>query len=94
MDNHFTHAPTVGNQDHVATIDELSARIYRLEQRFDESETRQREADDRNAYSEKRKGKIRWGKVRKFFSTFIKPILEFIPRLINAMASYKKAAHA
>ena len=88
MQNHFVNAPTVGSHDQSTATDELQARISQLEQRLAVAE------GQRATPEAKRSGKIRWKKVRKFFNTFVRPILDFIPKIINAVCRYKEVARA
>ena len=81
LSNHFTHSPTVGSHDQAATVEELQARIRYLEQQL----LIQQQAQ---ANAEKPKGWFKLGKIRKFFTSIIIPILAFIPRFINAVANY------
>jgi len=77
--NEFKNAPTVGSDDYNSSTDELHARVNHLEQRFAAAEEKKQPKDHKS-------GKIKWKKVRKFFGDCIKPILDFIPRLLNATA--------
>ena len=83
MNNNFVNSPTVGSHDQTASNDNIQNRMDRIEQKVDELINQQKPV-------EKKPTKI-WGKIKKFFRTVIKPILTFIPNLINSMANYKRA---
>jgi len=87
LNNHFINTPTAGNDESTTTIEELQARIHYLEERLAASEKQQLKVCEQQPP----KKKIRWGKIRKFFNCCIKPILEVIPKIINAVANYLKA---
>jgi len=86
MENEFANAPTVGSNDHVSTMAQLQAENAELKERLTRLEAQQQRPAE-----EERPRKFKWKKVRKFFKAFIKPILDFIPRLINALANHKEA---
>ena len=87
MENDFIYAPTVGSHDSKPTIEELQARVCKLEEVLNE---KTKKSEKRN----KRPQKIRWGKIRKFFKAYIIPTFNFIPRLINSIARFKEAGLA
>ena len=91
--DHFANAPTVGSHDQQLTNDELRARVLYLEQRLrDAGAQHGRRNEDRHQVSEGIKPKKnRWKRLRKFFRTVVKPVLDFIPRFVNAVANLKKA---
>lgn len=86
MYNNFAGAPTAGSHDYAASNEELHARIRQLEERIKSDEAKER-SEERSLKGKK----IKWKKVRKFFNAFIKPILIFIPNLLNAIAGCEKA---
>jgi len=86
LNNHFANSPTVGSHDNNATDEDFRARLQHLEDQFRRTENRRPE--------EEQPKKFKWGKIRKFFSDIIKPILIFIPALISSLAAYKKFARA
>ena len=88
LNNHFTNAPTVGSHDKTTTIDELQSQITALEQSLKEAQEKM--ASMLAAKEEKPPLKIKWKKLRKFFTTFVRPILTFIPNFINAISHWKK----
>lgn len=88
LNNNFANAPTVGSHDYDPAIEELQARIERLELRLSHVE------EEFSAKAEKRPSKIKWKKVKKVFNTFIKPVLDFIPKFINAICRFKELVRA
>jgi hypothetical protein len=101
LNNNFANAPTVGSHDATPTIDSLHARMQHLEQlllamsesrRSAYNNEQQRIDDDEQPAPKKapKKGKL-LGKIRKFFSSVIVPILNLVPRFINALAKFREA---
>jgi len=86
----FNNSPTAGSHDSNATNEDLQARVKHLERKLIDAE------EQLAAKSESDPKKTFWKKFRKrakkFFKTYVKPVLDFIPRFINALASYKKTA--
>ena len=82
--DHFAGAPTVGNHDYKVSNEEIQARLNQQDRVLNEIREQLAPKDD-----DKPK-KIKWKKVRKFFKTFIMPILHFIPKMINAVANFMK----
>lgn len=94
LQNNFTNSPTVGSSNY-RTMDELWSRVQTLEQRVEHLEQKLQIEDhqrnnERQYCDEQRPKKIKWGKIRKFFNSVIKPILSFIPNYIMAVASLNK----
>ena len=84
-DNLFLNEPTAGSHDYVVSAEELQAKIQQLEQRL-------LEAEGKIAPKVERKPKKKfWKKAAKFFKTFVKPVLEFLPRFLNSLSNLKKA---
>ena len=83
--DYFTDAPTTGSHDHQVSAEEWQLRVHHLERRLGEAQ------EQIDAKKEKKPRKIRWKKIRKFFITFVIPVLIFIPQVLNALANYKKA---
>ena len=97
LQNIFSGSPSVGSNDYKSMAADLVARLERVEQQLAANEKarrdeRQRHEEDRRRYEDAKPKKIKWSKIRKLFTSIIKPILEFIPKIINAVANYKKAA--
>lgn len=97
MTNHFSELPTVGSCDAesmennglVVRIQNLEQRVQYLEQQLSTEEHLRYE---NRAYDEKpQRKKIKWGKFKKFFVSVIKPVLNFIPNIINAIANFNKS---
>jgi len=88
IQNHFDTSPTVGSHDNLVSMESLQTRITQLENQLHEAQAQERRA----AIEEKKKSKFGWKKMRKFFTSIIRPILTFIPNLINAIANLKKSA--
>jgi hypothetical protein len=87
MTNDFVNSPSVGSHDAKPSYEELQARVIQLEQRLDNAEKEQA------SQKSERKPKKKWMKVvGKFFQTFIKPILDFLPKLLNSIANLKSAS--
>jgi hypothetical protein len=84
MYNHFKNAPTVGSHDFSQQPEDIDARVSRLESRFNDDGTTR---EDDNA----EKGRKRWRRAKKFFRSFIKPVLEFIPKIITAVSDFLNA---
>ena len=79
----FNNSPTAGSHDSNATNEELQAKMRHLEQRLIDAEEKLAAKSDEKP--KKKLGK----KIKKFFKTYIVPILDFIPRFLNAVASLK-----
>lgn len=88
LNNSFANAPTVGSHEPTHSVEDLQAKIRQLEFQMATAEA-QRKVEKEESQQPKRK--IRWKRIRKLFNSFIKPILDFVPRVINAVANYKKA---
>lgn len=97
MNNLFGESPTVGSSDAGLTENnELVVRIKNLEQRVQFLEerlsTEERLRYENHAYDENpQRKKIKWGKIKRFFVSVIKPVLNFIPNIINAIANFNKS---
>lgn len=99
LDNLFVTAPTVGSHDNnptslteelVAQVQNLERRVQNLEEQFPKKG--QPHHEDARYREQPKRNDIRWGKLEKFFTAVIKPILNFLPNIINAVANLKKAA--
>jgi len=86
--NYFNNSPTVGSNDNHYSTEYLHARILQLEQQLRDAQAQEQRA----AMEEAQKPKFGWSRIRKFFNKIVKPIMTFIPNLINAIANYKRAA--
>lgn len=97
MNNLFGESPTVGSCDTGSTENNgLVVRIQNLEQRVQFLEERLSAEEhlryENQAYDEKPpRNKIKWGKIKRFFVSVIKPVLNFIPNIINAIANFNKS---
>jgi len=88
MNNYFKHSPSAGSHDANPSYDDLQAKIQQLEARLAATERQQ-------PIHEEQPRKTRWGKkIRKFFRDIVIPILVFIPKFLNSLADFKKAAKA
>ena len=82
--DYFKDAPTVGSHNKQVTVEELQATVLHLESRL-------LDAEERVAKScEPKPKKTRWKKARKFFTTFVKPVLDFVPKFLNSLANLFK----
>ena len=87
MTNNFVNSPSVGSNDAKPSYEELQLRLTQIEQRLDDAEKQQ--AAQR---AEEKPRKNFFKKARKFFQTFIKPVLDFLPKLFNSVANLKSAS--
>ena len=87
MDNDFVNSPSVGSHDAKPSYEELQVRLTLMEQRLDYAEKKQA-----TQQTEKEPKKKLFKKARKFFQTFIKPFLEFLPRFLKSIADLKNAS--
>ena len=83
--DYLAGAPTVGSQDYKVTTEELQAALRQQDRVLNEIREKLASTD------EDKPKKIKWKKVRKFFKTFIVPILNFIPKAINAVTNFMNA---
>ena len=102
MDNLFTTTPTIGSHDHTVTNEELQVQVQRLEQQLRETQElldskkvkHQLSDKQKRRKKEKKEEKARkkwWEKAKDRFTTFIKPVLDFIPKFLNGLANLTKA---
>ena len=84
MKNHFKNAPTVGSHDFSQPAEDMDARVSRLESRFNEAGSTH---EDNSA----EKGRKKWRRAKKFFRSIIRPVLEFIPKVITAVSFFLNA---
>lgn len=80
--------PKSWEEELVAEMRNLGQRVQNLEQQISARE--QPSYEQRQDWEKPKRKGIRWGKVKKFFGAVIKPILNFIPNVINAFANLKK----
>ena len=85
LDNHFTNSPTVGSHDQSTTIEDLQTQVRILQQQQLVSQ------EQTKVQKEKPKGWFRLKRIRKFFESIVRPVLEFIPKFITAIAQLKNA---
>lgn len=102
MKDLFINSPTIGNgynatpaEDNAGAIQNLEQRIQHLEQEGVARENGQyyneSGCDERKDDQAPRRKRVKWGKIKKFFTAVIKPILIFIPNFLNAIANIKRA---
>lgn len=98
LNNLFANAPTVGSHDNnfKTSSEECAARMQYLEQRVQNLEQQisnreQSRYEEGQTYEKPKRKGIRWGKINKFFTAVIKPILTFLPNFLFAVAGLKKA---
>lgn len=85
--DYFDGAPTVGSNDHIATIEELKAEIQQLK-------TQLRETQEQLATlkTKEKPQKSKWGKrIGKFFNKYLKPVVDTFSRFLSSIASIKRA---
>jgi len=85
MRNHFHNSPTVGSHDTSVSNKALHERIVQLENQLREAQVQARQRE------EEKPRRFKWGRIGKFFNKFIKPVVDTITRLLNAIANYRKA---
>ena len=87
MDNDFTNSPSVGSNDAKPTTEELQTRLILMEQRLNDAEKKQT-----TQQVEKKPKKKLFKKARRFFQTFIRPILDFLPKFLKSIADLRSTS--
>ena len=82
MKDIFRQSPTVGSLDYQTENNDLRARVEHLERE-------NRDAHQRANQQQEKPRKSLWKRFVKVFKEVVRPILDFIPKALNAWANFK-----